>query len=185
MCSDSYSSQCGHCKKIAPDWEQLAAEWEGHPIGLVAEIDCTDPDSKVICEDFEVTGYPTIYYGDPESPEVYDGARDYASMSAFAKEHLSKPICNTRQLDTCTEDQKQAISSVRAKSKSELEAIEIDVGRRVGDAEAEFDKEVEDINARYEAAVLAFNKNIDKIRAETNYKWVEQVLADLDEKDEL
>ena len=39
---------CGHCKKMAPDWEKLAGEWDGHDIGLIAEVDCTT-EGKPLC----------------------------------------------------------------------------------------------------------------------------------------
>jgi hypothetical protein len=39
---------------MAEDWQKLADEWEGHPIGLVAEVDCTSDGGKPVCEDFEV-----------------------------------------------------------------------------------------------------------------------------------
>ena len=55
---------------MAPAWEQLAQDWQGHDIGLVAEIDCTNPESQPVCEEFEVEGFPTLLYGDPRSPEV-------------------------------------------------------------------------------------------------------------------
>ena len=34
--------RCGHCKRMAKDWERLAGQWEDSKIGLVAEVDCTD-----------------------------------------------------------------------------------------------------------------------------------------------
>lgn len=55
---------------MAPAWEQLASDWKDHAIGLVAEVDCTDPAGQSVCEDFEVQGFPTLVYGDPRSPEV-------------------------------------------------------------------------------------------------------------------
>ena len=39
---------------MAADWERLADEWKDHPVGLVAEVDCTSDDGKPLCEDFEV-----------------------------------------------------------------------------------------------------------------------------------
>jgi len=47
-----------------------------------------------------------------------------------------------------------------------------------------YDKAVEEIQQRYEAITNEFNAEIDAVRAETHYKWVQQVLAETDEDDE-
>jgi hypothetical protein len=36
------------------DFEKLAADWEGDAIGLVAEINCLDPASESLCDDFKI-----------------------------------------------------------------------------------------------------------------------------------
>ena len=55
---------------MAADWEKLAKDWEGHAVGLIAEVDCTDPAGKPVCEEFDVEGFPTLMYGDMQSPVV-------------------------------------------------------------------------------------------------------------------
>jgi thiol-disulfide isomerase/thioredoxin len=47
-------SRCGHCRSMAADWEQLANDWEGHEVGLIAEVDCTSDGGQPLCEEFEV-----------------------------------------------------------------------------------------------------------------------------------
>lgn len=49
-----YGKRCGHCRAIAEDWEKLAKDWQSHPIGLVAEVDCTSDEGEAICADFDV-----------------------------------------------------------------------------------------------------------------------------------
>jgi hypothetical protein len=39
---------------MAEDWEKLAGDWASHPVGLVAEVDCTTDEGRPLCEDFEV-----------------------------------------------------------------------------------------------------------------------------------
>lgn len=53
---------------MKPAFEQLANEWKGHEVGLVAGIDCTEEDE--LCQTMQVQGFPTIMYGDPNDPEV-------------------------------------------------------------------------------------------------------------------
>jgi thiol-disulfide isomerase/thioredoxin len=62
--------KCGHCKSMAPAWEKLADEWAGHAIGMIAEVDCTEPSGQSLCEEYGVEGFPTLMYGDPNGPEV-------------------------------------------------------------------------------------------------------------------
>jgi len=59
-----YAPWCGHCKSLAPIWEKLADDWKSHKIGLVAEVDCTDPASEAICQEYEIEGFPTLIYGE-------------------------------------------------------------------------------------------------------------------------
>jgi thiol-disulfide isomerase/thioredoxin len=80
------------CQEMAPEFERLAMDWQGHEIGLVAEVDCEGIDSEKICDDFEIEALPTILYGDLKNLKFYGGDRTYQAMSAFAKEHISHPV---------------------------------------------------------------------------------------------
>jgi thiol-disulfide isomerase/thioredoxin len=166
---------------MAPDFERLAADWEGHAVGLVAEVDCTGETSEGICDDYEIADLPTIYYGDRTSPELYEGERTYEAMSAFAKEHISNPACSLKQTEYCSDDQKQLLVELQKKTKQELEAVEVVVEKRLAGAQADYDKMIEELNENYQNAVKDFNGVIDEIRKETNYKWVQQILLKMDE----
>merc|ERR1712241_1284738 len=109
-----FAPWCGHCKKMAPDWEELAGEWEGHDVGLVAEADCT-ADGKPLCDREGVKGFPTIKYGDPNSLEDYKGGRSLSDFQEFATENL-KPVCSVANIDLCDDDKKTLINSLMAKS---------------------------------------------------------------------
>merc|ERR1719446_570019 len=52
-----YAPWCGHCKRLAPAFAQIAAEMEGAPVRL-ARVDATV--EKELAKRFEVTGYPTL-----------------------------------------------------------------------------------------------------------------------------
>ena len=77
---------CGHCKKMAPDWEQLAAELQ-HVSGLViAEFDATLNE----VDGLEVQGFPTLKFyalGQKSEPIPYDDERDIDHFRSFLKEH--------------------------------------------------------------------------------------------------
>jgi hypothetical protein len=162
---------------MAEDWEKLAEDWKGHEVALVAEVDCTDSASESICEDFEVQGFPTLMYGDPHSPETYQGGRDYESLAAFAKENIGKPVCSVTKTEFCSDEQKAIIESLQKKSKEDLESIEAEVDKGLADAQTIYEAALEELNDQYEKIVNTFNDKLDEIRNETNYKWVQQVLV--------
>jgi len=52
-----YAPWCGHCKSMAPDYEQLAKESEGKEY-VIAHVDATT--SPKVAEEAGVDGYPTL-----------------------------------------------------------------------------------------------------------------------------
>jgi thiol-disulfide isomerase/thioredoxin len=190
--------QCGHCKTMAPDWEKLAKDWEKSEIGLVAEVDCTDPDSETICQEFNVEGFPTLLHGDPSAPEEYQGGRDYESLSEFAQTFLGRPICGLTKTDNCSDEEKETIKKVLAMSKDDLMKVAEGVKTQMNAAQKALDEFIDEINSQYEAKSNEYNKNVASIKEEANFKWVQQALTkvhgltpeslagdDEDDKDEL
>jgi uncharacterized membrane protein len=39
---------------MADDWDQLAEDFSGHDVALIAEVDCTSDEGQPVCEDFDV-----------------------------------------------------------------------------------------------------------------------------------
>uniref|UniRef100_A0A3P9IAE1 Protein disulfide-isomerase n=2 Tax=Oryzias latipes TaxID=8090 RepID=A0A3P9IAE1_ORYLA len=67
-----YAPWCGHCKKLAPEFEKAAKKLKG--IVKLAKVDCTA--NSETCGRFGVTGYPTLKifrYG--KDSASYDGPR--------------------------------------------------------------------------------------------------------------
>jgi len=69
----SFAPWCGHCKQIAPMWEDLATQSEGTNY-QVGEVDCTK--YPLVCGRQKVSGYPTIKWFDEGVSKVYAGPRD-------------------------------------------------------------------------------------------------------------
>ena len=71
---------CGHCKALAPTWDQLAEKVSADSI--VAKVDCTVEDE--LCGEFNVEGYPTLVLRTADNEYVsYNGARALVNHSFF------------------------------------------------------------------------------------------------------
>lgn len=138
---------------MAPDWQKLAEEWDGHKVGLVAEVDCTT-DGKPLCDEQGVRGFPTLKYGDPASLEDYQGGRSFDDLSAFAKENL-KPVCSPKNIDLCDADKKKQIEEYM-----KLEAADLE--KKIETEEAKLTKAEED----FKSAVEKLQEQYQKVSAE-------------------
>ncbi|KAM7481759.1 hypothetical protein LguiB_006342 [Lonicera macranthoides] len=78
-----YAPWCGHCKKLAPEYEQLGATFKKAKSVLIGKVDCDE--HKSICSKYRVSGYPTIKWFPKGSlkPREYEGARNAEALIAF------------------------------------------------------------------------------------------------------
>lgn len=77
-----YAPWCGHCKKMAPDYAAVAAEFSDTPGVGIAKVDCT-VESRT-CGDQGVTSYPTLFlFKDGDRVDVYDGPRTKDGMTRY------------------------------------------------------------------------------------------------------
>ena len=144
-----FAPWCGHCKKMAPDWEKLAADWEGNEIGLVAEVDCT-AEGKPLCDQNGVKGFPTLKYGDPTALSDYQGGRSYDDLAKFATANL-KPMCSPAKLELCDAEQKAKLESLMTKSAAELEEAIKAEEAKLQEAEETFKAEVQKLQEKYQS----------------------------------
>lgn len=83
-----FAPWCGHCKRMAPTWEELAAKFAGSTVAKVAKVDCTLDESKELCSEQSVDGFPTIFlYKNGEKVEEYNGSRSLDDLYEFVKKH--------------------------------------------------------------------------------------------------
>lgn len=81
-----YAPWCGHCKKLAPTWEQLAKETADIPNLVIGKFDATANE----VEGLEIRGYPTLKFypkGKKNAPIDYDGGRDIEDIKKWLKEN--------------------------------------------------------------------------------------------------
>ena len=75
-----YAPWCGHCKKLAPTWTELAKSSDGE-FG-VGSLDCTT--SQPICTQYKIRGYPTLKFIKDNKMYAYQGARSVEALKEFA-----------------------------------------------------------------------------------------------------
>ncbi|XP_049579194.1 protein disulfide-isomerase A3 [Syngnathus scovelli] len=77
-----YAPWCGHCKRLAPEYEAAATRLKG--IVPLAKVDCTAHSST--CSKFGVNGYPTLkIFRSGEVSGPYDGPRSADGIVSFLK----------------------------------------------------------------------------------------------------
>jgi len=78
-----YAPWCGHCKKLAPDYEKVANAFRGEKNIVIAKVDADA--HKEVGTKYGVTGFPTIkfYPRNNKDGEDYSSGRDVDSFINF------------------------------------------------------------------------------------------------------
>jgi len=147
---------------MAPDWNKLMDEFNGHETKLIADVDCT-ADGKPLCEQVGVRGYPTLKYGDPDDLQDYEGGRDFASLHKHVEDKLV-PMCSPKNIDLCDADKKAEIEKFQGMDKAALEALVAEETKKIETAEADFKKGVEGLQATYEKMTKDKDEAIEAIK---------------------
>lgn len=80
-----FAPWCGHCKKLAPTWTQLAEQMRNQL--TIAEVNCDE--HNALCRTEDVQGYPMLfYYGDGGVKTEYTGGRKLEQLQAFVEKVL-------------------------------------------------------------------------------------------------
>jgi protein disulfide-isomerase A1 len=82
-----YAPWCGHCKTLAPKWEELAKWAKTKPNLVIAKMDTTANDVDAV----QISGFPTLKLFKADSDEIvdYDDARELENMIAFLEKNAA------------------------------------------------------------------------------------------------
>jgi protein disulfide isomerase len=83
---EMYAPWCGHCKKLAPIYDDLAKEYVGVSDLLIAKVDAQAND---IPAPYSASGFPTIYWspkGQKSAPVKFNGDRTVEGFKKFIAE---------------------------------------------------------------------------------------------------
>jgi len=85
-----YAPWCGHCKKLAPAFEELGKALKNEPGVQVVKMDATAND---VPSTFTVHGFPTLYwYPKDKSVKKYEGGREANDFLAYISKHATDEL---------------------------------------------------------------------------------------------
>ncbi|XP_063305034.1 protein disulfide-isomerase A3 [Pelobates fuscus] len=91
-----FAPWCGHCKKLAPEYESAATRLKG-TLSL-AKVDCTA--NSAICNKYGVSGYPTLkIFRDGEESGSYDGPRTADGIVSTMKKQAGPASVDLRSVE--------------------------------------------------------------------------------------
>lgn len=88
-----YAPWCGHCKKLEPIFDELAAKLKGSENVVIAKMDSTA--NEIDYPGVDVKGFPTLYFfkGDDKSnPVKYEGERELPGFLSFLQKNVHHAI---------------------------------------------------------------------------------------------
>jgi protein disulfide-isomerase A6 len=82
-----FAPWCGHCQRLAPEYEKVGEAFANDKNVVVASVDCDA--HNAVCSRFGIQGFPTLKYfprGSKE-PQEYDGGRTAEDIITYINDH--------------------------------------------------------------------------------------------------
>merc|ERR1711991_139507 len=127
-----YAPWCGHCKSLAPKYEELAKIYATEEDVVVANVDADAAPNKPLGSRFGVTGFPTIKFFPKGSTEAtdYSSGREVADFVKFLNDKagtqrlvsggLDDKAGRIEKLDALA---KELVSKAKSSIEAEVQAI--------------------------------------------------------------
>lgn len=87
-----YAPWCGHCKSLAPKYDELATKLKGETNIVIAKMDATANDVPPY---FDVKGFPTLYFvprDSKQAPKQYQGGREVNDFIKYLAKEATEPL---------------------------------------------------------------------------------------------
>jgi len=82
-----FAPWCGHCKKLAPVWDEVGQSFRTTPGVTLAKVDCTQ--AQELCKGLGIEGLPTLKLFQDTKVFDYKGKKDLQSLVAFVESSLN------------------------------------------------------------------------------------------------
>lgn len=86
-----YAPWCGHCKKLAPIYDELGEKLKDEDVAIVK----MDAAANDVPSDYEVRGFPTLYWvpkDSKSSPVRYEGGREVNDFIKYIAKHATSEL---------------------------------------------------------------------------------------------
>ncbi|XP_027331944.1 protein disulfide-isomerase-like isoform X1 [Abrus precatorius] len=97
-----YAPWCGHCMKLAPEYEKAASILSSHdPPVLLAKVDANDEKNRELANEFEVQGFPTIKIlrNGGKVVQEYKGPRETNGIVDYLKKQSGPATTEIKSVD--------------------------------------------------------------------------------------
>jgi protein disulfide-isomerase A6 len=114
-----FAPWCGHCKSLAPVYEELATNFKGQSV-VIASVDADQ--HKELGGKYGVSGFPTLKWfpANSKTPEDYNGGRDLSDLIDFVNSKAGTKVkakaaptdviaCNDDDFDSVVLDEKSDV----------------------------------------------------------------------------
>lgn len=87
-----YAPWCGHCKSLAPKWDEVALKMLEEKEITIAKMDATAND---VPKSYTVTGFPTLFFvpkDNKDNPKKYEGGREVDDFIKYLAKESTNPL---------------------------------------------------------------------------------------------